>query len=173
MGEWRPEFGKHSTICKETENESYIEFPSRALSDEFVQPQFEDDGNEEDQAEHGDEEESAIRRFMRGDELNVCLPQADKVEKFCVGASLDSLQEGAAAEALPPIAYLYERACQEGTPQSRPDIGRLNARDLYRQLRRPVRNPGIPPELPSYLKSVSVIAALSAQQIGETRFSNE
>ena len=43
------------------------------------------------------EDESAVRAFMRGpDESDVCLPQADKVEAFCYGANLESLQAAGA-----------------------------------------------------------------------------
>jgi len=98
--------------------------------------------NVENRAEPS-EEESIIRDFMRGpDESDVCLPQADKVEAFCFGANLELLRaeklEGNVEE--PFVALLDERsfAAGEGKGPSRTYRGSLTARDLYRELKKPV-----------------------------------
>lgn len=72
-----------------------------------------------------------------GDESDACLPRADKVEKYCFGASLEALQ-AEKGDVGGPIAWLDERSCAGGKEQVRKYRGPLTARQLYEQLKRPV-----------------------------------
>jgi hypothetical protein len=113
--EWKPEFATRRALDYSVENKPYIE----------------------EQAELGIEDESVVRVFMRGpDESDVCLPQADKVEAFCFGASLESLQ---AETGKARVALLDERSFAGEKGCSRTYRGPLTARDLYVELKKPVR----------------------------------
>ena len=124
--EWNSEFATRRDLHYSTENEPYIEWRMK-LGTEDV----------ETRAEAG-EEESVIQTFMRGpDESDVCLPQADKIENVCYGANLESLR--AASESLLPIALLDERSFEGEIERPRAYRGPLTARDLYKELKKPVR----------------------------------
>jgi len=75
------------------------------------------------------------------DESDACLPQADKVEAYCFGASLERLraEEGKASQL--PVAYLDERSSVGGGApgRSRPYRMPLTSPELYRELLKPVR----------------------------------
>jgi hypothetical protein len=116
---WNPEFATRRDLDYSIENKPYIEA----------------------RAELGVEEENVVRAFMRGpDESHVCVPQADKVEEFCFGASLESLraEKGKASE--PFVAWLDERSFKGGKGRSRTYRRPLTARDLYKELKKPVRS---------------------------------
>jgi hypothetical protein len=117
--EWNPEFATRRDLDYSTENQPYIEW----------------------RAQLGVEDESVVRAFMRRlDEPDVCLPQADKVEKFCYGANLESLQaETRRASEAPLVAWLDERSFEGGIGRSRTYRGPLTAHGLYKELRKPVR----------------------------------
>ncbi|KAH9210687.1 hypothetical protein DL95DRAFT_465582 [Leptodontidium sp. 2 PMI_412] len=90
--------------------------------------------------ETGGVDEDVVRTFMQDpDESDVCSPQADLVEAYCVGASLEALEaeEGEASELL--VAYLDDREFIDGggPGRQRPYRGRLTARDLFRELKKP------------------------------------
>jgi hypothetical protein len=134
--EWNPEFASRRYLDYSTENKPYIEWRAQLGVEDNV----------ETRAEPG-EEESVIRAFMRGpDESDVCLPQADKVENFCYGANLESLraEKGKVSEPLPLVAWLDERSFEGGIGRSRTYRGPLTARDLYEELKKPVRCSGTP-----------------------------
>ena len=124
--EWNPEFTTRRGLHYNTENEPYIEWRTELETEDV-----------ETRAEAG-EEESVIQTFMRGpDECDVCLPQADKIENFCYGASLESLRAG--SETLPPVAWLDERSFEGEIERRRAYREPLTARDLYMELKKPVR----------------------------------
>jgi hypothetical protein len=121
--EWDPEFATRRDLDYSIENKPYIEA----------------------RAELGIEDESIVRAFMCGpDESDACVPQVDKVEAFCCGASLESLraekEKGKASE--PLVAWLDERSFAGGEGNSRTYRGPLTARDLYKELKKPVRCSG-------------------------------
>jgi hypothetical protein len=127
--EWNPEFATRRKLDYSVENKPYIE----------AREELGVEDNMETHAEPG-EEESLVRVFMRSPgESDVCLPQADKVETFCFGANLESLraEKGKANE--PLVAWLDERSFAGGKGCSRPYRGPLTARDLYKELKKPVR----------------------------------
>jgi hypothetical protein len=129
--EWNSEFATRRDLDYNTENEPYIEWRAKLGVEDNV----------ETPAEPG-EEENAVRDFMRRPyESDVCAPQADKVENFCYGANLKSLQaeEGKASEPLQHVAWLDERSFEGGIGRSRTYRGPLTARDLYKELKKPVR----------------------------------
>jgi hypothetical protein len=114
--EWNPEFATRRDLDYSAENEPYIEW----------------------RAQFG--EENVIRAFMLGpDESDVCLPQADKVEAFCFGANLESLRAGKEKVSEPLVAWLDERSFAGGIGYSRTYRGPLTARNLYKELKKPVR----------------------------------
>jgi hypothetical protein len=116
--EWNPEFATRRDLNYCIENKPYIEA----------------------RAELGIEDESVVLAFMRGpDESDVCLPQVDKVKAFCFGANLEFLQgeKGKVSEAL--VAWLDERSFAGGEECSRTYREPLTARDLYAELKKPVR----------------------------------
>jgi hypothetical protein len=123
---WNPEFATRRPLHYNTENEPYIEWRAKLEAKDV-----------ETRAEPG-EEESVIQTFMLGpDESDVCLPQADKIESFCDGASLESLRT--ASELLPPVAWLDERSFEGGIERPRAYRDPLTARGLYEELKKPVR----------------------------------
>lgn len=114
--EWNPEFATRRDLDYRIENKPHIET----------------------RAELGVEEESVVRAFMRGpDDSHVCLPQADKIEAFCFGANLESLRTEKVSE--PLVAWLDERSFAGEQGCSRTYRGPLTSRDLYRELKKPVR----------------------------------
>jgi hypothetical protein len=124
--EWNPEFATRRRLHYNTENEPYIEWRAKLEAKDV-----------ETCAEPG-EEESVIQTFMLGpDDSDVCLPQADKIENFCDGANLESLR--AASEPLPLVAWLDERGFEGEIERSRAYRRPLTARDLYEELKKPVR----------------------------------
>ena len=117
------------------ENKPYIE----------DRPEFceENDPDEEieETREDFDSEESVIRTFMRGrNGKNYCLPQADKVEAFCFGADLGSLQADGGKGSEATIAWLDERCLSDPTAPARMNRGPLTAQNLYKELKKPVRS---------------------------------
>jgi hypothetical protein len=128
---WDPAFSTRRHLMYSIENKPHIEARADLKAQHDV----------ETGAELG-KEESVIREFMRGpDESDVCLPKADKVEAFCFGANLEMLksEKGEAGQAL--IAWLDDRSLTEGElkGRARTNHGPLTARDLYRELKKPVR----------------------------------
>jgi hypothetical protein len=116
--EWNPEFATRRDLNYCIENKPYIEA----------------------RAELGIEDESVVLAFMRGpDESDVCLPQVDKVKAFCFGANLEFLREEKGKVSEPLVAWLDERSFAGGEECSRTYRGPLTARDLYRELKKPVR----------------------------------
>jgi hypothetical protein len=116
--EWNPEFARRRDLNYSTENKPYVET----------------------RAELGVEDESVIRAFMRGpDDSDACLPQADKVEAFCFGANLESLRAEKRKVDEPLVAWLDERNFARGKACSRTYRGPLTSRDLYTELKKPVR----------------------------------
>ena len=98
---------------------------------------------DDDETEADSEEENLVREFMRRpDECDVCLPWADKVEAFCLDASLTVLGantlEGEVKERF--VALLDQRSVTFGgrKGRSRYDYGPLTARSLYREMKKPV-----------------------------------
>jgi hypothetical protein len=84
-------------------------------------------------------EDGVVRCFMKSkDESDACLPRADKVEEYCVGATLGALQ-AEKGEVGGPNAWLDERSSAGGKEQARRYRGLLTPRSLYQELRRPVR----------------------------------
>jgi hypothetical protein len=127
--EWNPKFATRRDLDYRIENKPYIE----------ARAELGVEDNVETRAEPG-EEESVVRAFMRGpDESDVCLPQADKVEAFCFGANLESLQAEKGKVGEPLVAWLDERSFATGKGRSRTYRGPLTARDLYKELKKPVR----------------------------------
>ena len=127
--EWNPKFATRRELDYSIENKPYIE----------ARAELGVEDNVETRAEPG-EEEGVVRAFMRGpDESDVCLPQADKVEAFCFGASLESLRAEKGKVSEPLVAWVDERSFAGGKGCSRTYRGPLTARDLYKLLKKPVR----------------------------------
>ena len=117
--EWNPEFATRRDLDYSIENKPDIEA----------------------RVELGVEDENVVRAFMRGhDESDVCLPQADKVEAFCFGANLESLRAEKGKVSEPLVAWLDERSFAGGKCRSRTYRGPLTARNLYKELKKPVRS---------------------------------
>ncbi len=116
--EWKPVFATRRDLKYEVENKPHIET----------------------HAELG-VEESMVRAFMRGpDEWDTCLPRSDKVEAFCFGADLESLRAERGRSNEPFVAWLDERSFAGAKIFSRKYRGPLTAKDLYRELKKPVRS---------------------------------
>jgi hypothetical protein len=134
---WNPEFATRRDLNYSIENKPYIEARAELGAEDNV----------ETRAEPG-EEESIVRAFMRGpDESDACLPQADKVEAFCFGANLETLRAEREKVSEPLVAWLDERRFAAGKGLPRTYRGPLTARDLYKELKKPVRylsDPGGP-----------------------------
>jgi hypothetical protein len=129
--EWNPEFETRRDLDYSIENKPYIEA----------------------RAELGVEDENIARAFMRGpDESDVCLPQADKVEAFCFGANLEFLRAEKRKVSEPLNAWLDERSFAGGKGCSRTYRGPLTARDLYKELKKPVRCLPLTPISKGHLK---------------------
>jgi hypothetical protein len=110
----------------ETENTPYVEWS--ALGPESPSDPGDDEG--------------VVRTFMKApDESDVCTPQADKVEAFCAGTSLQSLrtEKWKGNKPLPQVALLDERSFKDGAGRSRTYRGPLTAHGLYQELKKPVR----------------------------------
>jgi hypothetical protein len=91
----------------------------------------------EAQAELKVENESVVQAFIRGpDEPNFCLPQADNIEAFCIGANLESLRAAKGKVSELAVAWLDERSFVKER-RSRTYRGPLTARDLYKELKKP------------------------------------
>jgi len=132
---WKAEFGKRQQLDYKTENTPYFQWRAKSVED--------DENPEAAEGESvGDEpEESFVRMFMSGlDESDVCQPQADKIEEFCSGATLQQLcaESDKSSLTLPPVAWLDESGMKGGTLCSRPSRGALTARGLYHELKKPV-----------------------------------
>jgi hypothetical protein len=130
--EWNQLFSTRQDLNYECENLLWVE----------VLAGLEMGDNDETDVDPGSEE-SVIRKFMRGpDDPNVCSPRADKVGSICEGVTLELLQrykpEGGVAE--PLVALLLERSVTFGERKGRPRQyrGPLTARNLYRDLKKPV-----------------------------------
>jgi hypothetical protein len=133
---WDPKFSTRRELNHSIENRPHIEARADLKAQHAV----------ETPTEPG-KQESIIREFMRGpDESDVCLPKADKVEAFCFGANLELLEseKGEANEAL--IAWLDDRSFAEDEVKGRPRTNRgpLTALNLYRELKKPVRQKSLP-----------------------------
>lgn len=127
--EWDPEFETRRDLDYSIENKPHVETRAELGVEENVEIRVE-----------SGEEESVVRSFMRGpDESDVCLPQADKVEAFCFGATLESLRADVGKNSEPLIAWLDERSFAAGKGRSRTYRGPLTARKLYKELKKPVR----------------------------------
>ena len=126
-GGWDSDFTiRRDDLDYETENTPYVEWP--ALGPE----------NPSD----ADADEGVVRTFMKApDESDVCMPQADKVEEFCAGTSLQSLrtEKWKGNKPLPQVALLDERSFKDGAGRSRTYRGPLTAHGLYQELKKPVR----------------------------------
>ena len=131
---WKTLFAKRRKLDYKTENTPYLQWWAEIRED-----------NEDPEAVErhpGDEhDESFVRVFMSPlDESNVNEPQADKIEEFCAGATLEQLYaedgEGGAKQA--PVAWLDERGMKGDILCSRPYRSHLTARDLYHELKKPV-----------------------------------
>ena len=86
-------------------------------------------------------DENVVRTFMQDpDESDVCSPQTDMVEAYCVGASLEALRADKGEASEPLVAYLDEREFEEGggPGRQRPYREPFTARNLYRELKKPV-----------------------------------
>ena len=128
--EWNAEFASRRDLNYSIENKPHIEARAEIGAEDNV----------ETRAEPG-EGESVVRAFMRGpDESDICLPRADKVEAFCFGANLESLRAEKGKVSEPLIAWLDERSVAGGEGRSRTYRGPLTARDLYKELKKPVRS---------------------------------
>jgi hypothetical protein len=130
--EWNPLFSTRQDLNYKCENKLWVEVLG-ALGAE---------GNDETGVDPA-EGESVIRTFMRGpNDPDVCSPHAAKVESICEGATLELLQrdkpEGDERE--PFVALLFERSVtfRERKGRSRQYRGPLTARNLYRDLKKPV-----------------------------------
>jgi hypothetical protein len=124
---WDSDFATRRDLDYETENTPYIEWLARL--------------GPENPSDPGDDE-SVVRTFMKAPvESDVCTPQADKVEAFCAGTSLQSLrtEKWKGNKPLPQVALLHERNFKDGTPRSRTYRGPLTAHSLYQELKKPVR----------------------------------
>jgi hypothetical protein len=127
--EWSPKFATRRDLDYSIENMPYVE----ARAELGVEDNVETGGGP-------GEEESVVRAFMRGhEESDVCLPEADKVEAFCFGANLESLRAETGKVSEPFVAWLDERSFAAGKGRSRSYRGPLTARDLYKELKKPVR----------------------------------
>jgi hypothetical protein len=127
--EWYPKFATHRDLDYSIENKPHIEYRAEVGVED----------NAEARGEPG-EEENVIRAFMCGpDESDVCLPQADKVEAFCFGASLKSLRAETGKVSEPLAAWLDERSFAGEKRYSRTYREPLTALDLYKELKKPVR----------------------------------
>lgn len=120
-GGWDSDFAiRRDDLDYETANTPYVEWPALGLGDD----------------------EGVVRTFMKApDESDVCTPQADKVEAFCAGTSLQSLrtEKWKGNKPLPQVALLDERSFKDGAGRSRTYRGPLTAHGLYQELKKPVR----------------------------------
>lgn len=108
------------------------------------------------------EEKNFVRDFMRGsDKSGICHPQADKVEDFCFGASLEFLREEKGKVSEPLVAWLDERSFESGKRCSKTHRGPLTARGLYNELKKPVRYLILNPISKSHRSSRDFTLALS------------
>ena len=114
--EWNPDFATRRDLDRSVENNPYIE----TIAGLGV-------------------EENVVRIFMGGSNDAVCLPQADKVEAYCFGANLESLQAEVGEVSEPLVALVDERSYAEGEGHSRTCRKPLTARNLYTELKKPVR----------------------------------
>ena len=119
---WDSDFAiRRDDLGYETENTPYVEWPA------MLDPENPSDPGED---------KGIVRTFMEAhDQSDVCTPQADKVEAFCAGTSLQSLR----TEKLPQVALLDERSFKDGIGRSRTYRGPLTAHALYQELKKPVR----------------------------------
>jgi hypothetical protein len=124
---WNSDFAIRRDLDYKTENTPYVELLAMLGSENPSDP--------------GDDE-GVVRTFMKApDESDVCTPQADKVEAFCAGTSLQSLrtEKWKGNKPLPQVALLHERSFKEGNGRSRTYRGPLTALGLYQELKKPVR----------------------------------
>lgn len=132
-------FSEPRYIEPETENKSLLEIIAAA------------------ECEHEDgslawliELENAIREFMRGNESDICTPEADIVLAFCSGSSFERFfqKRRTADNVLQQVALLDERNFRDGGVQARAQKGPLTALELYEQLKKPVSHAVSELELP-------------------------
>lgn len=124
---WSSEFAIRRDLDYETENTPYVEWRA-ILGPENPSDPCDDEG--------------VVRAFMQApDESDVCTPQADKLEAFCAGTSLQSLrtEKWKGNKPLPQVALLDERSFKDGAGRSRTYRGPLTALDLYQESKKPVR----------------------------------
>jgi hypothetical protein len=129
---WDPLFTTPRDLDYVVENKSWVEIRAGIGAED-----------EDDTEADSGAEENLVREFMGGaDEHEVCLPWADKVEAFCVEASLKALcadiSEGEVKERF--VALLDQRSVTAGEREgrSRHYHGPLTARTLYREMKKPV-----------------------------------
>jgi len=131
---WKVEFAKPRDLDYDAEKKPYIEWRAKDGEDG-------EDAGIPTKPSREVPEESSVRQFMRGhDESDTCQPQADMVEEFCFGTTLEQLcaKNGEDGPTLPLVAWLDERVIQEGVLRSRPYRGPLTSRDLYYELKKSV-----------------------------------
>jgi len=142
MGEWKDDFSRRENdLDLQTENTPYIEWGDKLRDDcDGETPQLSGE-DQEDNNEEPDEEDNVIRKFMRGHhEPDDCLPRADKVEGFCIGANLESLKQGKGTDCKALHVALLDERSREGARRNR---GPLTASGLYWELKRPVSCPDL------------------------------
>jgi hypothetical protein len=129
--EWNPEFARRRDLNHSIENKPHIEARAELGVEDNVETRAEPEPGEG---------ESVVRAFMRGpDESDICLPRADRVEAFCFGANLESLRAEKGKVSEPLVAWLDERSFAGEKSRSRAYRGPLTSRDLYKELKKPVR----------------------------------
>jgi hypothetical protein len=127
--DWNPKFAtRREEVDYRIENKAHIETRAELGSEE----------NTETCAAGLGEDESVVRTFMRGrHESDV---YADKVEAFCFGANLKSLQAEKGKDCEAVVAWLDERGFEASKARPRTRTGPLTARGLYKELKKPVRH---------------------------------
>jgi hypothetical protein len=126
---WNLVFSEPQYIESQTENKSLLEIIAGAECEDEV-----------GSLAWLNELENAIREFMRGNESDICTPEADIVLAFCSASSFEKFfqRRGTADKALQQVALLDERNFREGGVQARAQKGPLTALELYEQLKKPV-----------------------------------
>jgi len=84
--------------------------------------------------------ENGIRDFMRGNESDICTPEADTILGFLSESSFERFfqRELTGDKASQQVAFLDERNFQHNGDQARAQKGPLTALELYDQLKKPV-----------------------------------
>jgi hypothetical protein len=93
-------------------------------------------------------DENVVRTVMQDpDESNVCSPQVDMVEAYCIGASLEALEVETGEADKHLIGFLDDWKFDEegGSGRQRLYRGPLTARSLYRELKKTSKLPVLMP----------------------------